>query len=409
MRKNGINRELVPIDGGVCAPKGFQASGIYCGILPPSYLENGAPREDLGLIVGDNRYPTACVYTSGGLAGAPVRVCKKHCTLGLARAVIVNSGIANMFGENGETQAENITRAVARKLQTSADEILIASTGKTNEPFPFDLIVNSIDELAKNLGYASENSLAAARAMMTTDRYPKQISYSFYIGDYSCKIGAIFKGSNHVSPNMATTLCFLTTDVNITTEMLQRALRSAVNDTFNMLNIDGVSSPNDTVCIITSRKAENYRISSVDSEYQKFEYALKETLFKICVQIAADGAFSEKAIVYHLRGAKSKASARVIAKTLAGSIGLKKSLNQGYVSLNDVLCAMNGGEESTDVSRLQLTVSSKEKSLVLVESGEFLAYSKENLSSVLMGEDVSLTLDFQDGNYAARSIGCDLV
>ena len=409
MRKNGINRELVPIDGGVCAPQGFQAGGIYCGILPPTLMGNNAPREDLGLIVADNRYPAACVYTSGGLAGAPVRVCKKHCTLALARAVIVNSGIANMFGENGEMQAEYICRAVAQKFKTSSDEILIASTGKTNERFPFDLIVNSIDDLAKNLGYSHENSLAAARAMMTTDSHPKQISYSFHIGDYSCKIGAIFKGSNHVSPNMATTLCFLTTDVNVSAEMLQRALRSAVNDTFNMLTIDGVSSPNDTVCIISSRKAENYRISCADSEYQKFEYALKETLFKICEQIASDGAFSKKSIVYYVRGAKSKSSARTIAKTLAGAIGLKKSFYQGYVSLSDVVCAISGGEASTDVSRLQFTVSSGKKSLVLIEEGEFLAYSKEHLRSILSGKKVSVTLDFQDGNYAARSIGCDLI
>ncbi len=409
MRKNGINRELLPIDGGVCAPQGFRASGMYIGILPPQYIEGGAPREDLALIVGDNRYPTACVYHKGGLCGAPVKVNKRHCTLGLARAVLVNSGIANMFGKDGELQAESICRAVAQKLKTSPDEILIASTGRVGEPFPFSLIIDSIHPLVEGLGDSKEHSTAAARAMMTTDSYVKEVSYSFFIGDYPCKIGAIFKGNAQVSPNMATTLCFLTTDVNISKEMLTCALRSAVNDTFNMLTVDGISSPNDAVCIMTSKKAENYYISRSDSEYQKFEYALKETLFRICVKIASDGAFSRKAIVYHVRGAKSRSSAKAIAKKLAGSIGFKKSLAKGEVSFQDIECAFGGAEESVDVSHVQLSLSSTEKTIVLIEDGKRMLIKKESLESVLSGEDLHLTIDFQDGNFSARAIGCDLI
>ena len=408
MRKNGINRELISIEGGVCAPQGFRACGKYIGILPPQYLSDGTPREDLALIVGDNRYPTACVYNRGGLCGAPIKVNKRHCSLGLARAVIVNSGIANIYGKDSEMQAETICRAVAAKLKTSADEILIASTGMVGEPFPFSLILDSVPALVEGLGSSKEYSAAAARAMMTTDRYVKEVSYSFFIGDYPCKIGAIFKGSAHVAPNMATTLCFLTTDVNISKEMLTRALRSAVNDTFNMLSVDGISSPNDAVCIMTSKKAENYLISSADTEYQKFEYALRETLFRICLQIANDGAYSNKAIVYQVRGARSKSSAKAIAKTLAGSIGFKKSLANGEISLSDVTCAFGAGEESMDVTRLQLSLSSKEKTIVLIEDGKRMLTKKESVELVLNGEELRLSIDFQDGNFSARAIGCDL-
>ena len=413
MRKNGINRQLLQIDGGVCAPSGFRANAMYCGISrigisPSQSLQEGDVREDLGIIVGDNRYPTACVYPTGELCGAPVKICKRHCSLGLARAVIVNSQIANTFDKEGETQSESICRAIAQKLQTSPDEVLIASTGEVLQPYPWQTIVGSVSPLIDGLGGRAEHSRAVARVMSSEDEEIGEVSYSFYIGDYPCKIGAVFQGNKRRSQVMPTTLCFLTTDVNISTQMLQRALQTAVGETFGMLVSDAPASPNDTICIMSSRKAENYRISRLDSEYHKFEYALRETLFRICLHIAGQGAFCSKAIVYHVRGATSKRAAKSIAKALAGSIGLRKSIRRGELSLPDVLCAFQAGEASMDASRLLLAISSSQRDLVLVEEGKRMFLSSESINMLLSEEEIRITVDFQNGNFSARAVGSDL-
>ena len=251
MRKNGVNRQLEPIEGGVCAPAGFQASGLG----------------GLALIVGEKRFPAAGVFSQSAVVGAPVTVSKKHIRSGYARAIFVNSGEANVFQENGESSAKEICETVAKRLHCDTEEILIASTGKIKSRFDAQNILKNVEPLTQNLGCSHEHSLSAARNIMTTDKSVKQISFAFDVGDYRCKIGAIFKGNNRVCPNMATTLCFLTTDVNITPQMLQKSLSSAVSETLNLLDLDGLASPNDSVCIVSSRKAGNYQISSADSEF----------------------------------------------------------------------------------------------------------------------------------------------
>ena len=384
MRKNGVNRQLEPIEGGVCAPAGFQASGF-----------NG-----LALIVGEKRFPAAGVFSQSAMIGAPVAVSKRHIRAGYARAVFVNSGVANVFQENGESSAKEICKDVAKRLHCDAEEILIASTGKIEARFDPKNILQNIEPLTKNVGSSHEHSLAAARNIMTTDKSVKQISFAFDVGDYRCKIGAIFKGNARVCPNMATTLCFLTTDVNITPQMLQKALSAAVNETLNLLDLDGLASPNDCVYMLSSHTAGNYLISCADSEYKKFTSALQKTLVEICFAMLKDGDTNAKTLVCELCGAKSKRVARAVAKSVVAARIFQREKWQ----TDDLICAILGAGEPLELSKAEMTLSSKTASVTLMTDGKAIAFSASNVLDILSCDEIALRVDLNDGNYGATAL-----
>ena len=385
MRKNGVNRQLEPIEGGVCAPAGFQAGGL----------------NNLALIVGEKRFPAAGVFSQSAAVGAPVTVSKKHIRSGYARAIFVNSGEANVFQENGESSAKEICKAVAKRLRCDTEEILIASTGKIGPRFDTQAVLQSIEPLTQRLGASHEHSLAAARNIMTTDKSVKQLSFAFDVGDYRCKIGAICKGNARVCPNMATTLCFLTTDVNITSQMLQKALVAGVNETLNLLDLDGLASPNDSVCIFSSRSAGNYLISSPDSEYKKFASALRKTLAEICLLLIKDGDPNAKTFVCEAHGAKSKRVARAVAKSIvAARIFQRKSW-----TTDDLICAILGAGEPLELDRSDITLSSKTASLALMTDGKAIAFSASSVLDIFSCDKITLCVHLNDGNYGATALG----
>ena len=385
MRKNGINRQLEPIEGGVCAPAGFLAGGVG----------------GLALIVGEKRFPAAGTFSQSAVVGAPVTVSKRHIRLGYARAVFVNSGAANVCQENGEKSAKEICRAVAKCLRCDTEEILIASTGKIESRFDAQNILQNVEPLTQNLGASHEHSLAAARNIMTTDKRVKQLSFAFDVGDYRCKIGAIFKGNARVCPNMATTLCFLTTDVNITPQMLQKALSSAVNETLNLLDLDGLASPNDSVYILSSRAAGNYLISCADSEYKKFASALQKTLSEICFAMIKDGDTKVKTLACQVCGAKSKRVARAVAKSILAAKNFQKEAWQ----TDDLICAILGAGESLELDRAEITLSSKTACVTLMADGKVILVSASNVLEILSCNEITLRIDLNDGNYGATALG----
>ena len=385
MRKNGINRQLEPIEGGVCAPSGFQAGGFG----------------DLALIVGEKPFPAAGVFSQSAVVGAPVAVSKRHIRSGYAKAIFINSGTANVCQENGEDSAREICKAVAKRLHCDAEEILIASTGKIEPRFDPQNVLQNVEPLTQNLGVSHEHSLAAARNIMTTDKSVKQLSFAFDVGDYRCKIGAIFKGNARVCPNMATTLCFLTTDVNITPQMLQKALTASVNETLNLLNLDGLASPNDTVCILSSRAAGNYQISSADSEYKKFVSALQKTLLEICFSMIKDGDRKVKTFICQASGAKSKRVARAVAK----SIVCAQIFQRESWQTDDLICAVLGAGEPLELGRAEITLSSKTASVTLMTAGKAIRFSAVKALDILSRDEITLCVDLNDGNYGATALG----
>ena len=406
MRKNGVNKTLTPIQGGVCAPDGFSAGAVYCGIAPKNTPFYNETREDLGVIISSKLVPTACVYASDGFCGAPIMVTKKHLRSGKARAILVNSGIANVGVEKGEKEAEKVSGMLWHKLHIEASETVIASTGAITGTFPSDKIIEKADALIEGLGAGEEYSLSVARAMMTADKKPKQFAFSFEIGDYTCKIGAVFKGSKRVCPNMATTLCFLTTDVAIDTPHLQKALSFAVSETLNCLDLDGISSPNDTVCIMANGKAGNYKISCNDSEYKKFTYFLTETLRAVAQELAKEYAGAKNVFACEIKGAKSKSFARLAANGVVRASGVKKALQSGEISGETVLCATLGVGEYFKEEKVEIFVQSSEGKLVLMEDGKRVLSSIEHAKKISQGENLIVFVHFHGGNYGIKAIGC---
>ncbi|MBQ6625504.1 MAG: bifunctional ornithine acetyltransferase/N-acetylglutamate synthase, partial [Clostridia bacterium] len=236
------------ISGGVCAAKGFSANGIHCGV------RKNKTKKDLALIFSDERAVAAGVYTTNLVKGAPLIVTKNNISDGYAQAMICNSGNANTCNENGIEMAEEMTECVAKELNIAKNDVIVASTGVIGQEFPIEPILEGIPSLVAGLG---DKSSYAAHAILTTDTQKKEIAVKFKIGDKDCVLGGISKGSGMIHPNMATMLTFLTSDVNISSKMLQKALSDVVSDTFNMISVDGDTSTNDMVTIMANGMAEN--------------------------------------------------------------------------------------------------------------------------------------------------------
>ena len=395
MRKNSINRELRPIDGGVCAPEGYKANAVACGIKEDGSL-------DLAMILSERRCAVGCVYAQGNTLGGPVKVSKKNMRLGYARAVLVNGGVANCAGEKSEKFALSVCDLFfSHGLERT--EIVIASTGEIGKPLSIEPFKEGVKPLLDGLAASHENSLKAAKAIMTEDGQVKQLSFAFDLGDYPCKIGAIFKGGPQTSPNMATFLAFLTTDVNISTPMLQKALEAETRETLNQLNLDGVSSPNDTVCIFANGRAGNYKIDCEDTEYQKFTFALRSVLTEICRITAKDGA--KKVITCQTKGTRSKQVARSIAKAVVGASGVKASLAQGDIDVECIAYTVLENAERVKADKLQISVSSeKGEFVVYVDAGKVIP-SREVIGNILSASEVKITINLFDGNYSSLAFG----
>lgn len=400
MRKNGVDRALRAIDGGVCAPSGFRAGAAYGG------FGEDPDKADIALIMAERRCAVACVFARP-VCGAPSEVTKRHIQNGFAQAILANGGSANAFAENGKDVAVKASRLLARCAGTDAMDTVMASTGKMLSPFPFEPFERGIPVAVAALGCGEENSLAAAEAVRTTGKKAFHAAYEFELGDYACKIGAIFKGGTHVAPNMATTLALMTTDVAITSEMLQKALRAAVADTLDMLQIDGVSSPNDMACVLANGRAGNYRISREDSEYKKFAFALKEVCKELCRALIAENEADKRPLICSVRGARSVREAREIAKSIAASVGIRRSLERGVPDAGGICRAVTQAKGSV-APQLKIVLRSECAACTILEEGALLPLTAESFYGVYEGEEIVLELRLGEGNYSASSYMCGI-
>ncbi len=394
MRKNGINRELRPIDGGVCAPEGYKANAVACGIRKEGGL-------DFGMIFSERRCAVACVYATGKNLGAPVRVSKKNMRNGYARAILVNGGVANAVQAGGEKLALGICDLFF-VYGLERTEIVNASTGYMGERLRLSSFQSGVKSLWDGLAASDEHSRRVAEAIRA-DREARQLSFSFDIGDYPCKIGCVFKGGIKTSPNMATFLAFLTTDANISTPMLQKALEAEVRETLNQLNAGGAPSPNDTVCIMANGRAGNYKIACEDSEYKKFCLALRAVLTEICLITARDE--NKKLFTCLVKGAQSKQVARTVSKALVGAQNVKEGLLGRSVGVEDVLYVVLAQAKDIKAEKIRVFLLSKKGSVCLYEEDLRLPATSETLERIISAEEIELVVDFQDGNFQARAWG----
>ncbi|MBQ7487604.1 MAG: bifunctional glutamate N-acetyltransferase/amino-acid acetyltransferase ArgJ, partial [Clostridia bacterium] len=304
--------------GGVCAAKGFIASGVHCGI------RKGHPKKDLALIVSSVPAAAAAVYTKNLVRSAPIEVTKAHLANGSAQAVIVNSGIANTCCADGIEVAEKMCVLAADALGIHADDVVVASTGVIGQNLPIEPIQSGMQPLVSSL--SRDGADAACEAIMTTDTVKKQIAVEFTAGGKSCRIGGMAKGSGMIHPNMATMLVFLTTDTAISPELLHEALLTDVASTFNMTSVDGDTSTNDMVTILANGLAGNVCIVEKNEDYKAFMQALNTVTVWLCRQIAADGEGATKLLECYVEGAPDEQTAKTVAKSIICSSLVKTAM-----------------------------------------------------------------------------------
>lgn len=399
MRKNAVDKNVYPIIGGICAPEGFSAGAVSCGLKDPTQQ-----CEDLALIMAEHPCPTAAVFTDNHVKGAPILLSKKHLKNGEAKAILVNSGIALACNENAEQIAKKLCSYLSESFVVYPTQVILASTGSLQGKIDESLLRKGIKQLPKALSREETASISVAKAITTTDVNEKQGAFTFMLGDYPIKIGYVAKGNVCVCPNMATTLCFLTTDVNISSKMLQKALSSQMKDTVNMINVDGTSSMNDTVYLMSSCRAGNAKIITEDTDFEKFEFALKQVLTSVSEQIVSDaGALQMLKCV--VEGAKSKQVARSLAKSFVGCIPLKKAVAEKCIDITQLINAMGGVESGFNVSQLDFRICGKNKKLLLFDKGRAIAYSQPTALEILQEPVITVCIRLQDGNYCAQAWG----
>ena len=387
------------IEGGICAAKGFTASGVHCGI------RKNKTKKDLALILSETRAATAAVYTTNLVKGAPLTVTKNHIADGYAQAVICNSGNANTCNANGIEIAEAMSDLVAEKTGISAKDVVVASTGVIGQPLDITPIAEGMDALVKGLG---NNSKDAAEGIMTTDTKLKEISVSFEIDGVECKIGGIAKGSGMIHPNMATMLVFITTDCAVTPQMLGKALSTDIQNTFNMVSVDGDTSTNDMVSILANGMAGNKLIDKEDENYAEFMKALNTVTVYLCQKIAGDGEGATKLLECKVTGSSDVETAKTVAKSVICSSLLKAAMFGADANWGRVLCAIGYSGADVDVNKIDVAFRSPKGTIEVCKNGAGVEFSEEIAKEILLEEKIEILIELNSGNECATAWGCDL-
>ena len=387
------------IEGGVCAAKGFVANGVHCGI------RKNKEKKDLALIFSQTPAKGAAVYTTNLVKGAPLRVTKAHLADGMARAVICNSGNANTCNANGIEIANQMCELTAAQLGIQPEEVLVASTGVIGQKLDIAPIAAGIPPLAAGLDCHSE---PAAQAIMTTDTAVKQAAVEFTVGGVTCRLGGIAKGSGMIHPNMATMLVFLTTDCAISAEMLQKALRGDVAETFNMLSIDGDTSTNDMVVVLANGQAGNAEIAAEGEDFASFMKALNTVTICLCRQIAADGEGATRLLECKVTGAPTLADAKLAAKSVVCSSLFKAAIFGADANWGRVLCALGYSGANIDVDKIEVAFRSPAGTITVCENGAGVDFSEEEAKKILLEKEIEVLVDLHQGTAASAAWGCDL-
>lgn len=387
------------INGGVCAAKGFSASGIHCGI------RKNKTKRDLALIYSKTAASAAAVYTTNLVKGAPLTVTKNHIADGLAQAVICNSGNANTCNSDGIEIAEKMSALLAESLGIKADDVIVASTGVIGQKLDITPIASGIPLLVSSLG---NNSKEAAEGIMTTDTEIKEIAVSFTVGGKECRIGGIAKGSGMIHPNMATMLVFITTDAAISSEMLDKALHTDIQNTFNMVSVDGDTSTNDMVAIMANGMAGNEKIICEGEDFSEFMKALNTVTVYLCRKIAGDGEGATKLIECKVCCASDEKTAKTVAKSVICSSLFKAAMFGADANWGRVLCAIGYSGADVDVEKIDVSFESRAGRVDVCRSGTGIDFSEDEAKAVLSENEIDVLICLNSGSAFATAWGCDL-
>ena len=389
------------VEGGVCAAKGFKAGGVHCGV------RKNVKKPDLAMIASEVPCAAAAVYTKNLVKGAPILVTKENLRDGRAQAVICNSGNANTCNADGVQKAMKMCSLTADALGLRPKDVVVASTGVIGQVLPIEPIAAGIPGLAASL--TTHGSEDAAFAIMTTDTVRKNFAVSCMLGGKEVKIGGIAKGSGMIHPNMGTMLCFLTTDAAISPKALDAALHSAVEESFNMVSIDGDTSTNDTCAVLANGLAGNAEIAEPEGmDYNTFAEALTQLCVKIARTLAKDGEGASRLLVSSVTGAKDRENARTAAKGIVCSTLFKAAMFGADANWGRVLCALGYCGAETDVTKVGVSFSSKAGTITVCENGAGIPFSEEQAKKVLSEDEVTVGVSLGDGNACATAFGCDL-
>ena len=394
---------ITKINGGITAPKGFLASGLNAGI-------KNQTKKDMAMVFSSTPCAAAGVFTTNLVKAAPVKWDKELVTTSpYVQAVVVNSGIANACtGAEGLGYCADTAAEAAAALNIPKTAVLVASTGVIGKQLPIDKIKSGVTALSKVLGSSREDAKLAAEAIMTTDTKSKEVACTLELDGKQVTVAGMCKGSGMIHPNMCTMLCFVTTDVAISHELLQKALSDDVVDTFNMISVDGDTSTNDTVLVMANGQAENTPITKEGEDYKTFCEALHFIMLELSKKIAGDGEGCTCLFEATVIGAKDKNQARTIAKSVVCSSLTKAAVFGHDANWGRILCAMGYSGAQFDPEVVDIWLESKAGTIKIVENGIATDYSEETATKILSEEEVIAKMDIKEGNETATAFGCDL-
>jgi glutamate N-acetyltransferase/amino-acid N-acetyltransferase len=399
------------ISGGVCAPKGFKAGGIWCGIkascrpVDGGHPQDGSKKRDLALIYSEKSCVAAAMFTTNRVKAASVLVSQKHIEGGKLHAVIANSGNANACtGEAGLAAARRMAELAADEFAISPETVAVASTGVIGVPLPIAAIENSVEALVNSLRGDEAGHAAALEAIMTTDTRKKEISVEIAGG---ARIGGMAKGSGMIHPNMATMLCFLTTDVSISRELLEASLRRAVERSFNRVTVDGDTSTND-MALIMANGASGLKITEGSAEYEAFSQALEAACVSLAKAMARDGEGATKLVTVTVSGAVTEKAAEVLAKSVASSSLVKAACFGADANWGRILCAMGYSGAEFDPDKTNVSFRSKAGEIAVFSKGAPIRFFEDVAKKVLSEEEIEILINAGAGSGSASAWGCDL-
>lgn len=388
------------VDGSVTAPQGFTASGVHCGI------RKNKNKRDLALIYCEKPCTAAAVYTTNLVKSAPILVTRANLENGTAQAVICNSGNANTCNSDGIEVAEKTCDLIAKALNIDAKDVIMGSTGVIGQKLPIEPIADSIPELVSAL--SKEGATNAAEAIMTTDLVKKEYAVETEIGGKTVRIGGIAKGSGMIHPNMATMLCFVTTDAAISADMLKIAVKTVADKSFNMVSVDGDTSTNDTLSVMASGLAGNAEITEQNDDYNIFVEALTVLCRKLSKEMAKDGEGASKLLICKVSGAKTEADAKGVAKSVVCSSLLKAAMFGSDANWGRVLCAIGYSGCDVDINKVDVSFASKAGKVDVCKNGAGIDFSEELAKTILIEDEIDIIVELNDGNGVAEAYGCDL-
>ncbi len=391
------------IKGGVTAAKGFEAAGVEAAIKYKN-------RKDMALVYSEAPCKAAGTFTTNVVKAAPVLWDKDIVDNSPAvHAVVVNAGIANACtGKQGYAYCKETAEVASKALNVPENSVLVASTGVIGMQLPMDRIAAGVEKLADAKKVGIEAGLMAAEAIMTTDTVSKEVAVTFDIDGVTVTMGGMCKGSGMIHPNMCTMLGFVTTDVAISKELLTKALKEDVVDTFNMISVDGDTSTNDTLLVLANGCAGNAEITAEDENYAKFKEALHYVNMTLAKKMAGDGEGATALFETKVINAKTKEDARILAKSVICSSLTKAAIFGHDANWGRILCALGYSGAQFDPEQLELFFEGGGKRIQIYKDGVATDYSEEEATVILSQPEVTVVVDMKNGTEEATAWGCDL-